>query len=348
MFFPKRSTKIYEYDYYADELNESLGVTNNTKAIIRFFKDICSDCLKIASNVPINTSPQFDLLFCKQHDIVEQSNVTTHAFSFIIPKSHNTLEWLDDNTKIIIFCNNFNSEKDRKKDKIHGKGSASSGYHVYDSSSIAEFIFEFSFVENAIEKGFYIDNQWFANINAFEYGFQHEIHHIHKQTDSFEIKTANYQMNYNQIKSIYSNNKLSEEIHELSFIFYMFCIPDERNAYIEQFYAQYNSLNKKNRNYKNVEQWKKSDYYLNYLNTKRTEFVKQANDIFKWFNKPAKYFLKIKNENSNYIEFANNLIDKMIECITNAQRKYIRTTFIPESYYYTDYGRLLTQEKLLL
>lgn len=349
MFFPKRSTTIQEYNYLADELNESLGVTNNTKAIVRFFKDICSDCLKIASDVPISTSPLFDLVLCNFHEERQLKYSYTHIFNFTIPKSHNTLIWLDDNSEVTIICNNYNSESDRKKDRLHGKGSAASSYKfINDSSSKAVFAFEFSFIKNGIVNGFYVDNQWFVNMNAFEYGFQHEINHVHKEINDVDMKPPIYMSYYKYIQSMYTNDDVSDEIYELSFIFYVFCIPDERNAYIEQFYSQYKALNKRNKDYKNTDQWKVSEKYLKYLNEKRQELIKQSDDIYKYFNKSTEFFLKIKTKKMNSIKFTNVLIDKMIECIKLSQKKYIRTTFIPESYYYTDYGRLLMQEKLIL
>ena len=120
MFIPKHFSEDKEfYNPYTDPLNEGLGVTNNTKAVIKYFKDISNDCLHIASGYPPPSGSLFDIDYCdiSETKYYQLEDRYTYLFKLQLPKSNNTLEWLDDNTIIIIACNKYNSELKRKKDK---------------------------------------------------------------------------------------------------------------------------------------------------------------------------------------------------------------------------------------
>ena len=213
-----------------------------------------------------------------------------------------------------------------------------SAYKMIDSSVRAEFFFEYSFVNNAIRNGFYVSNIHLTTIDSIEYGFQHELNHIHK---SKYIHTTNSLYYANIIKTIF-NTTNDKVLKDIAFILYSFCIPDERNAYIEQFYTQYTSLPQRQRDYKNTEHWKEFNKYYNWLNTKQNVIETKSQDIFNLFKDITKYYLNINYNKMTDKEYTKILIEKLKEELKKAERKYIRTTFIPESYFLTDYGKLLT------
>ena len=61
-----------------------LGVTENTDAVVQFFKDTSEECMKIASNSPAANS-MFDIVFCNRYEHQQTEFSYTYIFSFNIP-----------------------------------------------------------------------------------------------------------------------------------------------------------------------------------------------------------------------------------------------------------------------
>lgn len=102
MIIPKRSAETkYQVKNTSNVLNETLGVTDNTDAVVQFFKDTSDECMKIASNSPTANS-MFDIVFCKGYEHQQTEFSYTYIFSFNIPDSNNTLSWLSKDSKVIL------------------------------------------------------------------------------------------------------------------------------------------------------------------------------------------------------------------------------------------------------
>lgn len=342
MIIPKRSAEIkYLAISATDVLNETLGVTDNTDAVVQFFKDTSDECLNLASDSPAANS-MFDIAFCNGYEHQQTKFSYTYIFKFSIPDSNNTLSWLSNDSKIIIICNRYESQKDRLADTVHGGGSLKSAYQIKDGQSVAEFIFEYSFVKDAVSNGFYISGQWFRDTDMLEYGYQHELNHVHKNKD---IKDSRYIANYNAVGGIFRKYGKQTEIKDLAFSIYCYCIEDEANAYIEGFYKQYKVL--KDKDWKDTEQWQTSKQCINALKKYQQWYIENFDMIYDMFKNINLYYLKLKYHD-NPEQYITDMVDRIIEKIRQFQRKCIRTTCIPESYLQTEFGKIYRFETFVI
>lgn len=155
----------------------------------------------------------------------------------------------------------------------------------------------------------------------------HELTHVINRN----LKNDNiFNTNYNKIKNLIKDNSISSKI---AYLFYVTSIPDERNAYVAQFYSEYKNCD----NYKETSLYKNLNSCIDLLNNlynnqKQHEIV--IKNLFKNFKEPSEYFLKIKlkNNEDNYFIWFDHFYETLVKNFNKTLKKMEKTTTLDESY----------------
>lgn len=140
----------------------------------------------------------------------------------------------------------------------------------------------------------------------------------------------NFNDNYDKIKDLIKDNSISSKI---AYLFYVTSIPDERNAYVAQFYSEYKNCD----NYKETSLYKNLNSCIDLLNklyNNQKQYDIVIEKIFKNFKEPSEYFLKIKlkNNEDNYFIWFDYFYEALVKNFNKTLKKMEKTTTLDESY----------------
>lgn len=292
---------------------EKLGVTENTESLIEsiyedilyYYKTFGNKHLTFQIVDKEKEDRYIDLKHKDYYDII----------SFYINDKENTLDFISNESIIklnIVYCNNIED------------------YHIYKRNnkfkiSIASIkLSELGIISEINLTIFDINGKPLFNnkelsLDNFYPIMQHEINHIHKRIEFFNNK--DFDNLYSELMQFKNGNSV---ISYISHYLYKYCIGDERNAHIEQFYREVKDKDPKTSNiYNEIKTDKKILVSFNkpvYINAiyKNKDFVDFCNRMF-----------SIKKNNAE--DFCKTLFEFIEKKMNITRKKMLRTLSLYES-----------------
>lgn len=303
------------------KLYEKQGITDNISILINTVSDDIIKCVYISESNQYIIKKQFKNRYIR---IIKTKYGYYISFLISSEKENINIDWLNNNTKIIIKCIDCIDYSDYINKKFNFKNN--SRKELDENNTVLGYItlniFRINVYEDEFNTVYYYFNNEILSKNNISAVIRHELNHMRKPISDDIVSHKLYNESYMQLLGLINGNSI---ISEIAYAFYMVCIRDERNAHIEQFYQEYNgkSLQSSNTYNKLI----KNEKLLNFLIRRKDDnkFIIQIyntfSDIFKIL-----FGIKFNNENDFYDKLINHLynnIQIMKKLIYRAANLYI-------------------------
>ena len=252
-------------------------------------------------------------------------NYYEYNIKFKIDPSKNNLSWLSNDTAIDASVVIYDS-----KIYYEPNNSISSKYDFINGQVVGEIKLNYALT---IDKDDYAFKLGGFPINLrykcpFVHLLQHEFVHLKKDKD---LNSDLYNKAYDRIIQLKSNSSISGR---LAYGLYRYCIRDEKSAFINQFYKEYDFQNLKSSEIYN-DAIKDYKYFYTFFN-RLSDNSSIYQNIYKNLYAPARILFKNQFPNiKNTYEFCDNLIEfilKNIEDMLRRMKKIEKTKHLYESY----------------